>query len=280
MELRTILILAGKEIRESLRNRWFVLYTFSFCLLALLILSIAPESGGEIAGISGYGRTAASLISLVLLFIPLIALVTGAISISGDRESGTLQYLLSHPVTKSEVFLGKFAGILVPICFSISLGFGLAGMGVAVRGGTGNAAEFVITALLSGLLAASMLSVGFVVSVLSGRASKAIGIAVFLWLLCIIVGDLGIMGTTAAMDLGIRQVFVLALLNPAEVFKIASVLVLSPRFEILGPVGVYAVRTFGRDGVIYLLLSILALWALVPFTCALIYFSVLRREET
>jgi ABC-type transport system involved in multi-copper enzyme maturation permease subunit len=280
MELRTILILAGKEIRESLRNRWFVLYTVSFCLLTLLILSIAPESGGEIAGMSGYGRTAASLISLVLLFIPLIALVTGAISISGDRESGTLQYLLSHPVTKSEIFLGKFAGILVPICFSISLGFGLAGMGVAVRGGTGNAVEFVITALLSGLLAASMLSVGFVVSVFSGRASKAIGIAVFLWLLCIIVGDLGIMGTTAAMDLGIRQVFVLALLNPAEVFKIASVLVLSPRFEILGPVGVYAVRTFGRDGVIYLLLSIMALWTLVPFTCALIYFSVLRREET
>ena len=75
-------------------------------------------------------------------------------------------------------------------------------------------------------------------------------------------------------------VAVTPLLNPAEVFKIASVLVLSPRFEILGPVGVYAVRTFGRDGVIYLLLSILALWALVPFTCALIYFSVLRREET
>ena len=59
------------------------------------------------------------------------------------------------------------------------------------------------------------------------------------------------MGTAVAMDLGIKQVFVLALLNPAEVFKIASVLVLSPRFEILGPVGVYAVRTFGREGVIY-----------------------------
>ncbi|MFI5324093.1 MAG: ABC transporter permease, partial [Thermodesulfobacteriota bacterium] len=129
MELRNILILAGKETRESLKNRWFVLYTVSFCVLALLILSIAPESGGEIAGVTGYGRTAASLINLVLLFVPLIALITGAISISGERENGTLQYLLSHPVTKSEVFLGKFIGIFVPICFSISLGFGLVGIG-------------------------------------------------------------------------------------------------------------------------------------------------------
>ena len=119
-------------------------------------------------------------------------------------------------------------------------------MGVALKGGSGDSAEFILTALLSGLLAASLLSVGLAVSVLSGRSSKAIGIAVFLWLLYIILGDLGIMGTAVAMDLGIKQVFALALLNPAEVFKIASVLVLSPRFEILGPVGIYAVRTFGR----------------------------------
>lgn len=279
MEIRNILIIAGKETRESLKNRWFVLYTVSFSVLAVLILSIAPGRN-EITGISGYGRTAASLINLVLLFVPLIALITGSISISGERENGTLQYLLSHPVTKAEVFVGKFSGILVPICFSISLGFGLAGIGVALRGGSGDAAEFVLTALLSGLLAASLLSVGFVVSVYSRRASKAIGVAVFLWLLIIVLGDLGIMGTAVAMDLGIKQVFALALLNPAEVFKIASVLVLSPRFEILGPVGVYAVRTFGREGVIFVLLSVMALWTIIPFAYAFITFSLTRREES
>ncbi|MEW6143954.1 MAG: ABC transporter permease [Thermodesulfobacteriota bacterium] len=278
MEIRNILILAGKETRDALRNRWFVLYTVSFSALAVLILAVAPGRS-EVAGVSAYGRTAASLINLVLLFVPLIALITGAISVSGERDNGTLQYLLSHPVTKSEVFMGKFFGILVPIFFSISLGFGLAGIGVALRGGGGDAAELILTALLSGLLAASLLSVGFVVSVFSRRASKAIGVAVFLWLVFIILGDLGIMGTAAAMDLGVRQVFALALLNPAEVFKIASVLALSPRFEILGPVGVYAVRTFGREGVIYLLLSVLSLWTIVPFVYAFLTFSLFRREE-
>lgn len=278
MELKNILLITGKDMRESIKNRWFVLYTASFSVLAILILT-AASGGGEISGFSGYGRTAASLINLVLLFVPLIALVTGAISVSGERENGTLQYLLSQPVTKSEVFIGKFVGVLIPIWFSISLGFGLAGIGVALKGGGGGITDYVLTALMSGLLAASLLSVGFVVSVFSGKASKAIGIAVFLWLLFIILGDLGIMGTAAVMDLGIKQVFVLAVLNPAEVFKIASVLLLSPRYEILGPVGVYAVRTFGSGGIILLLVSILSLWTIAPLALAHLTFCIFRREE-
>ena len=278
MDTKNILLIAGKEAAESLKNRWFIIYTVCFAALALLVLLIAT-SGSEVAGFTGYGKTAASLINLVLLFVPLIALITGGISIASERESGTLTYLLSHPVTKSEVFFGKFAGLLITIWFSIAIGFGMAGIGVSLRGGGGDVSSYLVTLLLSALLAASLLSIGFLISVFSEKASKAIGISVFVWLLCIVLGDLGIIGTAAVMDLGIKQVLALALLNPAEVFKIASVLVLSPRFEILGPVGIYAVRTFGREGVFYLLFSVMALWTLVPLALAYLTFSRFRREE-
>ena len=62
-------------------------------------------------------------------------------------------------------------------------------------------------------------------------------------------------------------------------FKIASVLVLSPRFEILGPVGIYAVRTFGKEGMFYLLFAVMVLWTLVPLALAYLTFSRFRREE-
>jgi len=278
MDIKNILLIMRKEAAESLKNRWFILYTACFSTLALLVLLIAT-SGSNIAGFTGYGRTAASLINLVLLFVPLIALITGGISIASERENGTLSYLLSHPVTKSEVFFGKYLGLLIVIWFSISIGFGIAGVGVSLGGEGGDVSNYLITALLSGLLAASLLGVGFMVSAFSREASKAIGVCVFLWLFFIVLGDLGIMGTTVVLDLGIRQVLILALLNPGEVFKIASVLVLSPRFEILGPVGVYAVRTFGREGIFYLLFSIMALWTLVPLLLAYTVFSRLRKEE-
>lgn len=278
MDFRNISLLIQKEVKESLKNRWFVIYTICFSALALTLLFFA-SSENEIAGFSGFGRTAASLINLVLLFIPLISLVTGAISISNERENGTLAYLLSHPVSKSEVFLGKFIGLLLSILVSICLGFGLSGIVIAVKGGGGDISKYLTTVLLSALLAASLLSIGFFVSVLSKKAAKAIGIAIFLWLIFLIFCDLGVMGTAVAMDLGIKQVFALSLLNPAEVFKIAAVLNLAPRFEVLGPAGIYALRTFGHAGTFYLLFFMMILWTAVPLLCGFLVFSVFRRQE-
>ncbi len=278
MDTKNVILIMKKEAGESLSNRWFILYTLCFSALALLVLMFSTM-GGDIAGFSGFGKTAASIINLVLLFVPLISIITGGVSISQERENGTLPYLLSHPINKNEIFLGKFFGILLAIWFSILIGFGLAGLGISIIGGQGEIRGYLLVVFLSVLLAASFLSIGFLVSVYSTKASKAIGISVFLWLLFIILGDLGIMGTTVAMNLDIKQVFGLALLNPAEVYKIASVLVLSPRFEILGPVGIYAMRTFGQQGIFFLLFSIMILWILIPIGFAYLVFTRFRKEE-
>ncbi|GIW47934.1 MAG: membrane protein [Deltaproteobacteria bacterium] len=277
MEFKNVLLIMQKEVREALKNRWFIIYTVCFSILALLLLFFS-YSREEILGVSGFGRTAASLINLVLLFVPLVSLVTGAISISNERENGTLFYLLSHPVERSEVFTGKFLGLLVSIWVSICLGFGLSGIVVGIKGGSLGASKYLLTTLLSLLLAASLLSIGFIVSVLSKKAAKSIGISVFLWLFFLVFSDLGIMGTTIVMDLGIKSVFVLALLNPTEVFKIAAVLNMSPRFEVLGPVGVYALRSFGRDGTFYLLFSAMILWTVIPIVIGFLAFTLLKKE--
>lgn len=277
MEFKNVLLIMQKEIREALKNRWFIIYTVCFSILALLLLFFSYSREG-ILGISGFGRTAASLINLVLLFVPLVSLVTGAISISNERENGTLFYLLSHPVERSEVFTGKFLGLLVSIWVSICLGFGLSGIVVGIKGGSLGVSKYLLTTLLSLLLAASLLSIGFIVSVFSKKAAKSIGISVFLWLFFLVFSDLGIMGTTIVMDLGIKSVFVLALLNPTEVFKIAAVLNMSPRFEVLGPVGVYALRSFGRDGTFYLLFSAMILWTVIPIVIGFLAFTLLKKE--
>ncbi|MEM4408748.1 MAG: ABC transporter permease subunit [Candidatus Caldarchaeum sp.] len=277
MESKNVLIIARKEVRDFLRNRWFILYTLGFSLLAVLLLYFTT-SGGEFIESKGFGRTAASLVNLVLFFIPLISLVTGSISISSERETGTLAYLLSHPVTKSEIFAGKFMGLLASISVSIVLGFGLSGMVISFKVGYENLLSFLMTAFLSLLLAASLLGIGFLISAFSRNASRAIGLAVFLWLALIILGDLGIMGTSVVLDLGIRELFVLALINPAQVFKVASIVELSKRFEVLGPVGVYVLRTFGSFGAKALLILVLTAWAIAPLSFAFYSFTRLKKE--
>ena len=88
MDFQNVATLLQKELRDSLRNRWFVLYTVAFTVLALG-LSFLALSGAGVVGFAGFGRTAASLINLVLLIVPLMALTVGAQSLAAERERGT-----------------------------------------------------------------------------------------------------------------------------------------------------------------------------------------------
>lgn len=63
--------IARREIREAVRSRWFLLYTLAFAVLGLAV-SFVSASGSGGSGLSGFGRTTAGLVNIVLLVIPLI----------------------------------------------------------------------------------------------------------------------------------------------------------------------------------------------------------------
>ena len=192
MDFQNVATLLQKELRDSLRNRWFVLYTVAFTVLALG-LSFLALSGAGIVGFAGFGRTAASLINLVLLIVPLMALTVGAQSLAAESERGTLSYLLAQPVTRLEVFVGKYLGLALAILAALTLGFGISGL-VMVANGMAYAESYLVLVGLAFLLALTMLSVGFVISAFAHKAGIAIGISLFLWLTFVFLGDLGMMG--------------------------------------------------------------------------------------
>ena len=132
MEARIVTTLFKKEISDSLNNRWFMLYAAAFTGLALLLSWLSLSAGGTgYTGFASFGRTAASLVNLVLLVVPLMALTIGAGSLSGERERGTLTYLLSQPVNRLEVLLGKYLGLAGALLGALALGFGLSAMVIA-----------------------------------------------------------------------------------------------------------------------------------------------------
>ncbi len=93
------------------------------------------------------------------------------------------------------------------------------------------------------------------------------------------MSDLGIIGSVILFNLGIEPTFLISLLNPTEVYKILSVLVLSSRFEILGPVGIYILNTFGRLGSLAMLTGVLIVWSAAPLLGAYLHFCRYKREE-
>lgn len=270
MDFESVFVITQKELRDALRNRWFLLYAVAFAGLSLA-LGWFSISGTGSYGVNSFGRTTASLINLILLIVPLMGLTLGALSLAGERENGTLVYLLAQPLNGAELLLGKFLGLSLALASALLLGFGLTGLILAVSGG-GQPAAFVGLLGLALLLALASLSVGFLVSAAVRRASTAVGVALFLWLVLVYFGDLGLMGTALVMRVSIGQLFALALANPLQVFKIAAVLNLRDNLEVLGPAGVYALRAYGaalRPMLVVLLLT----WVVAPFVAAALVFK-------
>jgi Cu-processing system permease protein len=234
-------------------------------VLAGLLAMVALPQG--ISGAAGFGRTAASLVALAQLVVPLIALTLGAQSIAGQAERGTLRFLLSHPVTRREVFVGIYAGQVVALLAMCGVGFGTAGVVASVRDAGIDPGAFTRIAILSWVLGAAMLGVGMLLSVVTRRAGSALGAAVFTWLALVFVGELGIMGTAVATRLPVNVLFVSAVANPVEAFRLASLSALSGSLDVLGPAGTYAVDTYG-DALPWVLIGVLAVWAVIPTAVA------------
>lgn len=274
MDPAIIWTLAQKELRDALHNRWFVLYTLSFIVLSMA-LSYLALAGAGMAGLAGFGRTSASLINLILLIVPMMALTIGAQSLAGERERKTLTYLLAQPINRIEIFLGKYLGLALSLLAALALGFGLAGWFMALNG-AGDPTAYLQLLALAFALSLIMLGIGCLISVSTARTDVAVGVSLFLWLVFVFLGDLGLMGTAVVLRVPIANLFWLALANPLQVFKMAAIVNIRSTLDVLGPAGIYAVQRFG-DNLWLLFTAVLALWALLPATLAAIQFS--RRSE-
>lgn len=271
MRIRATSLVAAREVRDAMRSRWFIVA--AGCFLALSLgLSMLGLAGAQRSGLAGFDRTTASLLNLALIFVPLVTLSLGGLGIAGELEDGSLALLLSQPLTRSEVYAGKYLGLLATVTASVCAGFGATGIIVGVTVGGGNARGFLTLVALTLLLGAATLSLGTLLSVLLRARARVIGAAFAVWLLLVYVSDLGTIGLTLARNLGPGQVFTLALLNPVQQARVLGTLALTDRLDILGSVGLFGLDHFGPVGLPLLLVGILLATAALPLLLGYVVF--------
>jgi Cu-processing system permease protein len=270
-DLRNVTLVARKELKDAMRNRWLQLYTVVFAVLAVA-LSFLSTLGVGSYGAVGYGRTAAVLVNLVALIVPLMALNAGAASVAGERERGTLAYLLAQPVDRGEILLGKFLGLSVALAAALAGGFGVSAAALAASGTRGDIAGFATLVAVSIVLALAMLAMGILISTLVPRATAASGLSVVAWLSFVLLSDLGLMGGSLVFKIGAPRLLHLALANPVQVFKLAVISRLNPNLDMLGPAGMYATHTYGAL-LPWIFAAALAAWIVVPLSGAAAAFA-------
>lgn len=269
--LTNILTVFRRELGEAVTSRWFLLYTLAFAVLGLAVSYISAAGAGG-AGLSGYGRTSAGLVNLVLLVAPLMSLTAGAGLIAPDRERGMLAYVLAQPVLRSEVLIGKYAGAAAALASCLCLGLGACAAILSWKGGATRPGALLELAGLSFLLSLAGLSLGTLISVLSRRVAMAMGASVFLWLVLVFVSDLGLMAGTVAFRISIQKLFFVSLLNPMQIFKMWSLYGIEASLDVLGPAGLYATEEYGRQ-LHWIFAGCMTAWIVFPLLIAATLFS-------
>jgi Cu-processing system permease protein len=224
MELRQVATVAGKEFWDRIRNRWVLAVAVVFTVFALVIAYFGGAQQGAV-GFRSIEFTIASLVSLVIYLIPLIALVLGFDAIVGERERGSLELLLSLPITRFELLLGKYLGLAAALAFSTVAGFGLVAIVLAPNLELNALFHYFGFMLSSVLLGMAFLSLAVMVSVFAADRTRASGLAIALWFFFVLVFDLLLLGALVVTggQYGGEAFPNLLLLNPADVFRILNI---------------------------------------------------------
>jgi Cu-processing system permease protein len=276
--MKTILLLSAKEVREGLRNRWVVAATGLLAALALTLAFLGSAPTGTV-GAGALDVVVISLASLTIFIVPLIALLISHDAIVGEIERGTMTLLLSYPVRRRQVLVGKFLGHLAILAFATCVGYGLAAIALLVTGkvmiGAGDWAACMTMTASSVLLGAVFVAIGYLVSALVADRATAGGIAIGIWLIFVVLYDMALLGLLVA-DQG-RAVSggtldALLLFNPTDAYRL---------FNLAGSGNIAAAS--GMAGAVQTaalapaaLLAALAAWVVAPMALAALVFS--RRE--
>jgi len=226
--ISNVITIAKKEFMDNLRNNWIMILTFLFIILTLVISFVS--GGGSLGDIE---ITVIGLLAIASLLVPIIAIMLGYNTISGEAESRSLLVVQSYPVSREEVYFGKFLGLGSVLAVSVLLGFGISGMVIAGTGGGTNPGGFLVFIFLTILLGLIYLSMSICFSSILKRRSTSLyaGVGLFFWSMIIgsvIMGiHLGTGGSFADFTSGGMPNWMwssMMVLSPSDMYQTATML--------------------------------------------------------
>lgn len=245
--MRQLMQLARADFGESVRARWFLVYSIVFGgVMVGLFASGLTES--RVMGFTGLSRLLVTYLQITMALLPIFMLITTVRSVVGDREAGVFEYILALPVGIGAWYWGKLAGRFLVVFLPV---FGA--MLAAVVWGMIQGVDIPWFQVLfyTGLLAAMawcFLGIGMLISTLSRSTDVAQGAAFLIWLFLLLFLDLILLGALIQEGLPAESAVAIALINPLQAFRTASMLLFDPQLVLLGPSAYVILDNFGTKG--------------------------------
>lgn len=259
-----ISLIAARELRDALHARWLAGFGLLFALLTVLI-SYYGLAGAQEIGFQGFDQVAASLLNLVLFTVPLVALALPVMSLTGEGDE--LSIMLTQPVERHEVMLGKYLGMAAATTLFLGGGLAAGGLVVLLRAGSANALDFGLLVGLTLALAWLFLALGLAIGVACRERTRALGMGLAVWFFLDVLYDLVVFGVTVSSPgVPLKALLIGALLlNPVDAARVCYLLVTGSS-SFVGVAGAVLAETLGSaTGIVCLVavllgLPVLLLW--------------------
>lgn len=216
---------ARQELALALRSRWIQIFAAAFAAMSLAVAASGYIlSGGS--GVQDFSRTAASLVQLVILLVPIAALLLGVLSLASDR--GTAELLYSQPVRRPVILLGRVAGLFQALVAALAAGFGAAGLVIYSQSGSEGLAGFLFVFAAAVVLTAVCLALAAFIATdnVGRRRSRALAVALVVWFVLVVVFDLVALGVASTLRSGhaSRLLITTVLINPVDAIRTGALL--------------------------------------------------------
>jgi|AntRauTorcE11898_2_1112593.scaffolds.fasta_scaffold00484_2 Cu-processing system permease protein len=250
--MKTLTILKY-QWKDLFRGKWIVGYG----LIYLLIADAMIRFGG--AG----PKAMLSIANIMLLLIPLVGMIYGALYLYQSREFTEL--LLAQPLDRKTLFWGLFGGLALPLALAFTIGVGLpliyTGMIV-----TAQIQSMLLLLVLGNVLTLLFTALGFWLGLkFFDDRVKGLGFALVSWLFLAVLYDGLILLTVFSLgDYPIEKpMLALTMLNPIDLARIIVLL----EFDIsalMGYTGAVFNRFFGSMLGVGVATACLMLWLGIP----------------
>jgi len=251
--MKNLLLIAYLDLKESIRAKWFVVYSLVFGgLIALFFIAGVTES--QVMGFSGLSRLLLMYIQITIVILPIFILVTTVRSISGDRDSHVLEYMLSFPISLKQYYWGKVIGRFVTVFLPVFFAMVIAVIYGAVKGA---AIPWDIFFLYTGLLFAmssAFLGIAFFISSFVKSSEVALGLSFFIWIFLLAFIDIALISLMMQERMSSGLIIFISLINPMEIFRVAAISLFDPELTVMGPVAFYILDSMSQT--VFVLVSI------------------------
>lgn len=272
--MNALLSLAGKEFTDGIRNRWVLAITILLSLFALTLVFLGSAPVGDVKA-SPIAIVIVSLASLNIFLLPLIALLLAYDTLVGEIENGTMLLLLSYPLARWQIVVGKYLGQSLILITAVFISYSIAACAIILSHKNiswqfSYWKPYLFMTLSSIALGMAFLAIGYLISALSRERARAAGMAIGAWLLFVLIYDIALLGSLI-VDKGrfISEKILSWLLwaNPADAYRLFNI-GSGDNANVAGMLNVGKSAALSPS----LLLCSLLLWIILPLLCAILLF--------